>query len=92
MFRKAELIGSLTRNGFQKPSSRNVKFVLLVDDKAVGVRTVMSHSGCELGKSLLHQMKKELRFESQRDFEDFINCTYTYERYIENLKNRGIIR
>lgn len=91
MFKKAEITNSLCKKGFQETSSKHVKFVLYVDGKTVGIQTVMSYGGGEPGKDLLHQMKKELRFENQRDFEKFIECTYSYEEYVESLKERRII-
>lgn len=91
-YKKTQISKALTKKGFQEFSSRHVKFALFVDSKAVGIHTVISHGSGEPGENLLHQMKKELKFENQRDFEDFIDCTYSYERYVENLKNRGLIR
>jgi len=33
----------------------------------------------------------ELHFEKKKDFEDFINCTFSYEKYIELLKGKNLL-
>ena len=37
------------------------------------------------------KVKKDLNFQSQEDFESFIDCFKTYEEYVSELRNEGII-
>ena len=92
MLRKVEIKRSLTKKGFKEKSSKHAKFILYVNGKVVGVQTIMSHGGGEPGKDLLHQMRRDLRFEDQSQFESFIECTYSEKDYVDNLIARGIIK
>jgi len=33
----------------------------------------------------------ELHFEKKKDFEDFLTCTYSYDKYIDHLKSKNLL-
>lgn len=91
MFKSGDIRRALTKKGFKESSSKHIKYSLYVDGEFVGIHTVMSHGVRDPGKDLLQQMKRDLQFENQDQFESFISCKLSMSDYIENLKNRGLI-
>ncbi len=91
MYKKKDLIKALTKKGFDETKSRHHKLVLIVEGKPTPVFTVFSHGGGDPGRDLLSKVKKDLRFMNQEDFESFIDCTKSYDEYVTELLNKGII-
>ena len=93
LFKKRTIQKALTRKGFQLDGkSHHIQFVLVVDGCWTSVRTKVSHGGGEPGRDLISKMRKDLRFESQEDFEKFIECTLSYNEYVDYLKTKNIVR
>lgn len=85
---------ALRRKGFQKKEGgRHTKYVLYVDGKKTRVMTVFSRGKDkkDLGDNLIKRIKKQLHFDDENKFQDFVKCPLTYEEYINMLHQKGII-
>lgn len=91
MYKKREIIKVLTKKGFHEIDGKHHKLVLIVEGKHTRVFTKFSHGGGDPGKDLLSKVKKDLNFQSQEDFESFVDCNKTYEEFVSELRNKGII-
>ena len=60
-------------------------YYLVVDGKKTAVKTYFSHGLKEYGDNLMQLIKKQLRFSTTRQAEDFFDCPMTAEQYVALL-------
>jgi hypothetical protein len=60
-------------------------YFLFVDGKKQSIHTYFSHSLKDYDKSLLSQIKKQLKFDSAENFEGFLDCPFSKENYLKML-------
>ena len=65
---------------------------VVVNGRWTSVRTKISHGGGEPGRDLISKMRKDLRFESQGDFERFIECILSSDENVDYLRTKNIVR
>ena len=84
----------LCKKGFeQDPKSDHHNFYyLIVDGKKKDVRTYFSHSKNEYDAKLLSKMKNQLFFETSDQFEQFLECTFSGDDYVQMLVKNHKIR
>ena len=78
----------LQKKGFALyPEKEHHQFYYLVaDGKKTAVKTYFSHGLKEYGDSLMQLIKKQLRFSTTRQAEDFFDCPMTAEQYVALLQ------
>lgn len=88
-----ELYSTLLKKGFYEDSNRTShKFlILMVDGKKANVKTFFSHGNKEYSPNLMSKMKIQLKFDTSSQAEDFFDCPMSKEKYIEMLKNKGVV-
>ncbi|MDI9642239.1 MAG: type II toxin-antitoxin system HicA family toxin [Archaeoglobales archaeon] len=87
-----ELESALTKKGFKREEGgKHTKYFLVVDGKKTKIFTVLSRSQDQISKDLTKRIMKQLKFENNNLFEEFIECPMDYEKYIGYLKNRNQI-
>jgi hypothetical protein len=92
IYKKRELIKNLTKKGFKENrSGDHITLIFYVDGKPTSVRTKISHGGGEPGKDLLSRMRRDLNFDTQSQFENFVDCYLSEQQFISILKNKKII-
>ncbi len=95
--KKRDIMNTLSGKGFVKVVSKHHIYFYLRDpdnpDKYIThVRTRLSHgSSKDLSDNILSKMAKQLRFNSKKQFLDYVDCKYTYSDYVKKLKAEGII-
>ena len=90
--RNRDIDSALTSKGFQRTEGgSHTHYVFYYLGKPTRVVTFLSRGTDDPGESNLHKMKKQLFFNSPNDFDLFIECPYTEEEYINNLRSKGII-
>jgi hypothetical protein len=89
-----ELEEALRKHGFVLDRSTNDKiYYLHYRGKKTSVFTKISHgSGEELGFRLLKMIQAQLRLDTQRQLQEFIDNTMDATAYIVHLKGKGVIR
>ncbi|WP_461863968.1 type II toxin-antitoxin system HicA family toxin [Thermococcus sp.] len=80
---------ALVKKGFKEKKSRHLKFTLYINGKKQRIWTVMSHSGKDIPVWLQKRMMKQLKFEAEEDFYNFVKCPMSYEDYVSYLEKRG---
>ncbi len=90
---KARKIDSaLTRKGFVKNEKKHhIFYFLYVDGKKTQIRTKLSHSSKEYNDNLLSAIRKQLKFDSIKELEGFINCPISEDEYVRMLIDKSII-
>lgn len=90
-FTDNQVRSALSRKGFKKENTHH-KYYYFYDDegKRTSVRTYVSHSGHDIGDSLIKKMAHQTHLE-KKQFEQFIECTLSKEKYCKLLKEKGII-
>jgi len=84
----------LEKKGFVLEPEKNHHnfYYLVIDGKKQAVKTYFSHGKKEYGKSLMAQIKKQLKFQETDKAEDFFDCPMSKEQYIEMLKELKVIK
>ena len=89
-----KLESSLQKKGFEMDESKHHRyFHLIVDGKKTNIHTKTSHGSKKhktLGPPNQSLVKRQLKFEKKKQLEQFIDCTITYEDYIQILTAQGI--
>lgn len=81
----------LLRKGFTLDSKRDHKYFFLynTDGTKTTVYTKISHgSDNEISDGLLGQMRRQIRLDRD-NFENYLNCTFSKEQYLDYLKSIG---
>lgn len=83
----------LEKKGFiLEPAKDHHQFYyLVIDGKKQAIKTYFSHSKKEYDKSLMNQIKKQLKFRETEKAEDFFDCPMSEKQYIEMLVELGEI-
>lgn len=82
---------SLKKKGFDEDVKRKHKFYYFIyEGKETIVSTSTSHGDKEIGDPLIKDMYEQL-FLDKKQFFQFVECPLTKEKYIEILKEKGII-
>ena len=83
----------LEKKGFiLEPAKDHHQFYyLVIDGKKQAIKTYFSHSKKEYDKSLMNQIKKQLKFKETEKAEDFFDCPMSKQQYIEMLVELGEI-
>lgn len=66
-------------------------YYLTIDDVKYPVYTYFSHGKKEYSKNLMGEIKKQLKFTSADEAEDFFDCPMSAEQYIEMLLENDVI-
>ena len=90
-FAARDVAGALIRKGFEARESHHTFYHLKHNGKDVGVSTKISHGEREIGIGLVKRMRTQMRLRGNADFGQFVECSLTHERYIEILKEQGVI-
>jgi predicted RNA binding protein YcfA (HicA-like mRNA interferase family) len=88
-----EIVSVLLKKGFEiNPKKDHHEFYyLIIDGKKHNIYTYISHGKKEYDKNLLSQIKKQLKFDTIENFENFLDCPFTKENYINMLTELGLI-
>ncbi len=83
----------LEKKGFMlEPAKDHHQFYyLVIDGKKQAIKTYFSHSKKEYDKSLMNQIKKQLKFKETEKAEDFFDCPMSEQQYVEMLFALGEI-
>jgi len=85
---------ALEKKGFVAESGNRRKkhtfYFLYINGEKTRIWTMLSHGISEYGDDLLTSMRKELKFEKNKELKDFIDCPMTYEKYVEMLEIKSI--
>ncbi len=78
---------ALTGKGFERSEGGSHEIYSMRVDGKLAVLTLMSRgsSSNEISKKLLSKMAKQL-YMSNRQFLDYLDCTYSYEDYYNYIK------
>jgi hypothetical protein len=91
-----DLKSALEKKGFTASSNKDKKhhdyYFLYVDGKKSHIYTYFSHGQSEYNSFLMAQIKKQLKFPTANDAEDFFDCPLTKEKYIEKLIDSGVLQ
>lgn len=81
---------SALKKGYKEGRSTKHKILILyVDGKKTNFWTKVSHGTSEIGKGVLVQMRKQMGFDQNVDFESYIDCHMSKEEYIGYLRQKG---
>lgn len=80
----------LSKKGFTLNNKDHKYYTLIVDNKITNIKTRISHDGKEYGSKLMSRVKKQLKFKSNKDAENFFDCPMNYEEYIEMLIKQDV--
>ena len=88
-----EIVASLLKKGFElNPKKEHHEFYyLVINGKKHNIYTYMSHGNKELNKSILSMIKKQLKFDTTENFDNFIDCPFTKENYLMMLNETGYL-
>ena len=88
-----DLKKALKKKGFvvDPEKDHHEYYVLTIDGVKQNIYTYFSHGKQEYSKSLMGQLKKQLKFQDTKDAEKFFDCPLTKEDYVELLRNSGSI-
>lgn len=88
-----DLEKALERKGFQREEgSRHIQYRFYYQNKKISVRVSISRgSNSVYGDTLISYVRKEMRLHDKRQFEQFVECTLTEEKYSEHLIKIGEI-
>ena len=81
----------ITKGFHKKEGGSHIQFVFYYMGKPTLAHTLLSRGTADPGEPNLHKMKKQLFFNNPNDFDQFIECTFTEQDYIANLRNKGVI-
>jgi predicted RNA binding protein YcfA (HicA-like mRNA interferase family) len=88
-----DLEKALVKKGFQRQEgSRHTQYYFYYQNKRTSVRVSISRgSNSVYSDSLIAYVRKEMKLPDKRQFELFIECALTEEKYSEYLINNGEI-
>jgi hypothetical protein len=85
---------ALKKKGFiLNPEIDHHKFYYLhINGIKYPIYTYLSHGIDEYGDNLMSEIKKQLKFDTTKNMENFFDCPLTKEKYIKMLKETKIIK
>jgi hypothetical protein len=91
MYSKKKIEKSLIKKGFVATDGDHEFLVFLYNGNYSKVHTKLSHGTSSPGRDILQQIKKQLKLNSQREFERLIDCPMSKSEYEDILKEQGIL-
>lgn len=91
----ADMVRILNKKGFvaipSKKKNHHIFYYLTIDGVTTDIYTYFSHgkNSSDYGKNLMAEIKRQLRFDSATDCDNFFDCTLSKENYITKLRNKG---
>ena len=84
----------LQKKGFMlEPSKDHHQFYyLVINGIKHNIKTYFSHGKSEYDKSLMGQIKKQLKFRDSKQAEDFFDCPMSRDQYVSMLVTNGEIQ
>ena len=82
---------ALKKKGFKKDNTHHKVYFFYVKDKKTGIRTFVSHGIKEYSGNLLSKVRNQMKLSTNRDFDDFMDCSMTETQYRDKLINGGHI-
>ena len=86
-----EIESVLVRKGFKMEFTHHRCYIFYIGKEKQNIRTYLSHGVKEYGKGLMDSIKKQLKFKTNDEAENFFDCPMTYENYLEMLRVNGNI-
>ncbi len=89
-----DITKALKKKGFKEEQGKNhTKYFLYVNGKKTRIMTVFSRGSNkkELTDDLLKRIRKQLKFDDEKLFKDFIKCPMGYWDYVEMLRQKKAI-
>ena len=85
-----EIASILQKKGFQLSNKKDHHnfYYLNIDGKKSSIYTYLSHANKDYSGPLLSQIKKQLNFDSKKDLENFLDCSFSREDYIQMLNDK----
>lgn len=89
-----EIAKSLKKKGFQLDPEKDHHqyYVFCMEGKKTSINTYFSHNKSEYDSGLLSSIKRSLFFPTTTQFEEFLDCPLSKEKYIEILRAQGKIK
>lgn len=83
---------ALSKKGFTLVADKDHNYYYVYKNgKKTSVNTKVSHGyHKDISDGLLNQMRKQIRL-PKHEFEEYMNCTFSKEQYLEFLENNGHI-
>lgn len=84
----------LSKKKFQfypKKSNHHQFYYLVVDGVKQRVYTYFSHGKKEYDSRLMGEIKKQLKFNSSSDAEDYFDCPMSGDDYVDMLRSIGVL-
>jgi hypothetical protein len=91
MYKSEEIKHSLLKKGFKLREGDHSYLIFYSQGKESQIATKISHGSGSPGKDILSKIKRQLCFNSQGDFERFIDCYMDREEYESYLKKKNLI-
>ncbi len=86
----SDISSSLLRKGFRLSEGDHHRYIFYNGDSETTVRTKISHSGKDIGDTLISTMSKQLKM-NKNDFLKFVDCKISKEEYTQYLKDNNFI-
>ena len=92
-YKANDIIKALKKKGFRNTPSKHHIMLYLFDDNGMqtAIHTWISHDHKEYSGNLLGEMKRELGLQTSRELDDLIKCPLEYPKYIQLLRERGML-
>lgn len=91
IYKRNDITKGLIKKGFEEESGDHIFLVFCYNGKPTVVWTKVSRGADDIPKGILSEMKKQLQLESQKEFEDLVDCKLSKEDYTLILSKKGLI-
>jgi hypothetical protein len=88
--KQREVLKGLTKKGFSVSEGDHSHLILYVSGKKTPIRTKVSYGSSEITDSLIHLMSIEVKLE-KKQFMDFVECSFSAEDYLRELRRQRIL-
>lgn len=92
---KNALVRAAKRKGFVErypPASKHEVYTYVHSGAEVGaVMLTLSRSHTDLSQAMVASLRRELHFDNKRQFESYVECTFTKEDYETLLRGKGLL-
>jgi len=89
LIRAAKLKGFIER---YPPASKHEMYTFMHAGVEVGsVILTLSRSHRELSQAMISTLRKELHFDSKKQFESYVTCSFTQQEYETLLRGKGLL-
>lgn len=91
---RSDLVGAAKRKGFAErkpPGTNHDIYTLRVDGLETNIILLVSRGTGHrtLSKKMVGKIKRELSFQTQEQFKQFVTCTFSEKDYVEMLRRTG---